>query len=59
MNQYKIDVTYTRLDINENTVTRTMSFVTPANSLQEALSLVQETAATHINRVSGSLVSVN
>ena len=59
MNQYKIDITYTRLDINKNTVTRTMSFVTPANSLQEARSLVQETAATHINRVSGSLVSVN
>ena len=59
MNQYKIDITYTRLDINKNTVTRTMSFVTPANSLQEARSLVQETATTHINRVSGSLVSVN
>ena len=59
MNQYKIDVTYTRLDVDENTVTRTMSFVTPANSLQEARNLVQETAATHINRVSGSLVSVN
>ena len=59
MNQYKIDVTYTRLDVDENTVTRIMSFVTSANSLQEARNLVQETAATHINRVSGSLVSVN
>ena len=59
MNQYKIDVTYTRLDVNENTVTKVMSFVTSANSIQEARSLVQGTAATHINRVSGSLVSVN
>lgn len=59
MNQYKINVTYTRLDANGNIVTRTMSFVTSANSLEEARNLVQETAATHINRISGSLISVN
>lgn len=58
MNQYKIDVTYTRLDADGNTATRTMSFVAPANSLEEARSLVQETATTYINRINGTLISV-
>lgn len=59
MNQYKIDVTYTRLDADGNTATRTMSFVAPANSLEEAYTIVQEIAMPYINKVSGSLVSVN
>jgi hypothetical protein len=59
MNQYKVDVTYTRLDVNENTVTKVMSFITSANSLEEARSLVQETAMSYINRVNGTFISVN
>ena len=59
MNQYKIDVTYTRLDVNENTVTKVVSFVTSANSLEEARSLVQETAISYINRANGTFISVN
>lgn len=59
MNQYKIDVTYTRLDVNENTVTKVMSFVSSANSLQEARVIVQETAMAYIERVNGTFISVN
>ena len=59
MNQYKIDVTYTRLDVNENTVTKVMSFVSSANSLQEARVIVQETAMAYIERVNGAFTSVN
>lgn len=57
MNQYKIDVTYTRLDIDGNIITRVMSFVTSANSLEEARSLAQETSITYIDRVNGIFVS--
>ena len=35
MNQYKIDATYTRLNADGNTVTRTMYFVTSENSLTD------------------------
>jgi hypothetical protein len=58
MNQYKVNVTYTRLDANENTLTKLMSFVTSANSLEEARADVQEKAMPFINRVNGTLVSV-
>ena len=59
MNQYKIDATYTRLNADGNTVTRTMYFVTSANSLEEARSLTEEIAATYINKINGSLISMN
>jgi len=59
MNQYKIGVTYTRLDGNGDIVTKIMYFVTLANSLEEARNLVQETAMTYIDRANGELISVN
>jgi hypothetical protein len=59
MEQYKVNVTYTRLNRDNDTVTKVMSFVTPADSLEEAYTIVQEIAMPYINKVSGSLVSVN
>ena len=44
MNQYKINITYTKLNTDGDTVTKVMSFVSSANSLQEARVIVQETA---------------
>lgn len=58
MEQYKIDVTYTKLNADGDTITKVMFFVVSANSLEEAHSLVQESAISYIDRVSGSLVSV-
>ena len=40
-------------------VTKVMSFVTPADSLEEAYTIVQEIAMPYINKVSGSLISVD
>ena len=57
MNQYKINVTYTRLNTDGDTVTKVMPFVVSANSLEEARTLVQESAAPYINNVSGTFVS--
>jgi hypothetical protein len=59
MNQYKINITYTKLNTDGDTVTKVMSFVTSANSLEEARSLVQETAMSYINRANGIFISVN
>jgi hypothetical protein len=58
MNQYKVNVTYTRLNSDNDTVTKIMPFVVTANSLEEARNLVQESAISYIDKVSGSLVSV-
>ena len=58
MNQYKINVTYTRLNTDGDTVTRVMPFVVTANSLEEARTLVQESAMPYINNVNGTFVSV-
>ena len=57
MNQYKINVTYTRLNTDGDTVTKIMPFVVSANSLEEARALVQESATPYINNVSGTFVS--
>jgi hypothetical protein len=59
MNQYKINITYTKLNTDGDTVTKVMSFVSSANSLQEARVIVQETAMAYIERVNGSFISVN
>jgi hypothetical protein len=59
MEQYKVNVTYTRLNRDNDTVTKVMSFVTPADSLEEAYTIVQETAMPYINKVSGSLISID
>ena len=58
MNKYKIKVTYSLLDNDENTVTKTMEFLSPGNSLEEARISTQETAMLFINRVNGTLISV-
>ena len=57
MNQYKINVTYTKLTTDGDTVTRVMPFVVTANSLEEARTLVQESAMPYINNVNGTFVS--
>ena len=57
MNQYKINVTYTKLNTDGDTVTRVMPFVVTANSLEEARTLVQESAMPYINNVNGTFVS--
>jgi hypothetical protein len=59
MNQYKINITYTKLNTDGDTVTKVMSFVSSANSLQEARVIVQETAMAYIERVNGTFISVN
>jgi hypothetical protein len=59
MNQYKINITYTKLNTDGDTVTKVMSFVSSANSLQEARVIVQETAMSYINRANGIFISVN
>jgi len=59
MEQYKVNVTYTRLNRDNDMVTKVMSFVTPADSLEEAYTIVQETAMPYINKVSGSLISID
>ena len=59
MNQYKINITYTKLNTDGDTVTKVMSFVSTANSLQEARVIVQETAMAYIERVNGTFISVN
>jgi hypothetical protein len=59
MEQYKVNVTYTRLNRDSDMVTKVMSFVTPADSLKEAYTIVQEIAMPYINKVSGSLISVD
>jgi hypothetical protein len=59
MNKYEIKVTYSLLDSNENTITKIMGFLSSGNSLEEARNLVQEAAMLYINRVSGSLISVD
>jgi|APGre2960657373_1045057.scaffolds.fasta_scaffold477602_1 hypothetical protein len=59
MNQYKINITYTKLNTDGDTVTKVMSFVSSANSLQEARVIVQETAMSYINRANGTFISVN
>ena len=59
MNQYKINITYTKLNTDGDTVTKVMSFVSSANSLQEARVIVQETAMCYINRANGTFISVN
>ena len=59
MNQYKINITYTKLNTDGDTVTKVMSFVSSANSLQEARVIVQETAMAYIERVNGAFTSVN
>jgi len=59
MEQYKVNVTYTRLNRDNDMVTKVMSFVTPADSLEEAYTIVQEIAMPYINKVSGSLISVD
>ena len=59
MNQYKINITYTKLNTDRDTVTKVMSFVSSANSLQEARVIVQETAMAYIERVNGTFISVN
>ena len=59
MNQYKINITYTKLNTDGDTVTKVMSFVSSANSLQEARVIVQETAMAYIERVNGAFISVN
>jgi hypothetical protein len=58
MNQYKINVTYTKLNTDGDTITRVMPFVVSANSLEEAHTLVQESAMPYINNVNGTFVSV-
>lgn len=57
MNQYKINVTYTRLNTDGDTITKVMPFVVSANSLEEARTLVQESAMPYINNVNGTFVS--
>lgn len=57
MNQYKITVTYTKNN-NGDIVTKTMPFVVPANSLEEARTLAQEAAMNYIDKVNGTFVSV-
>jgi hypothetical protein len=59
MNQYKIEVTYTKINNEGNTVTKVMPFIMTANSLEEARTSVQETALTYINKVNGTIISVN
>jgi hypothetical protein len=58
MNKYEIKVTYSVLDNEENTITKTMTFLSVGNSLEEARISTQETAMTHINKVNGTLVSI-
>ena len=58
MNQYKIVVTFSALDTNNNTVNRKMPFVVSANSLEEARSLVQEEAAKYVSKVNGTILTV-
>jgi hypothetical protein len=57
MNQYKINVTYTKLNTDGDTVTKVMPFVVTANSLEEARTLVQESSASYISKVNGTFVS--
>ena len=58
MNKYEIKVTYSVLDNEENTITKTMTFLSVGNSLEEARISTQETAMTHINKVNGTLISI-
>lgn len=58
MNKYEIKVTYSVLDNEENTIIKTMTFLSPGNTLEEARISTQETAMTHINKVNGTLVSI-
>lgn len=58
MNQYKIEVTYTRLNNEGNTITKVMPFLISANSLEEARASVQISAEDYIGRVNGTIVSI-
>jgi len=57
MNKYEIKVTYTKLNSNNETVTKVMAFLVTAESLEDAQLSVQETAMTFINRVNGTFIS--
>lgn len=58
MNRYKIIVSYSVVDSNGNTVVRQMPFVVPGNSIEEAKASIQEPALVYINKVKGTLISV-
>jgi hypothetical protein len=57
MNKYEIKVTYTKLNSNNETVTKVMAFLVTSESLEDARLSVQETAMTFINRVNGTFIS--
>ena len=59
MTQYTINVTYTKVNSEGNTVTAVMPFLASANSLEEARTSVQETAMNFISKVNGTIISVN
>jgi hypothetical protein len=59
MNKYEIKVTYSLLDNDENTITKIMRFLSSGNSLEEARISTQETAMLFINRVNGTLISID
>ena len=58
MQQYKIEVTYTRLDNEGSTIIKTMSFVTTSPTLEEARISVQEVATNYVSKVNGTIVSI-
>jgi hypothetical protein len=59
MNQYKIEVTYTKVNNEGNTITIVMPFITTSNSLEEAKISTQEIALTYISKVNGTITSIN
>jgi len=59
MNQYKIEVTYTRLDNEDNTITKVMPFIIKAFSIEEARELVRPIALNYINRINGTIILIN
>ena len=58
MQQYKIEVTYTRLDNEGSTIIKTMPFVTTSPTLEEARISVQEVATNYVSKVNGTIVSI-
>jgi hypothetical protein len=58
MQQYKIEVTYTRLDNEGSTITKTMPFVITSSTLEEARISVQEIATNYVSKVNGTIVSI-
>ena len=58
MSQYKIEVTYTKIDNSGNVIEKVMPFLTSANSIEEARISVQQIAESFVNKVNGTIISI-